>query len=116
VAIDVAVMEPAARGRGNSLVAVVAADFGWSDVGSWAALPELWGRDRAGNAVRGNAVMIDSRNTTVLAGRRMVALLGVRDLVVVDTADAVLICPASRAQDVRRIVAEVERRGLRKFL
>ncbi|HUI27844.1 MAG TPA: mannose-1-phosphate guanylyltransferase [Candidatus Kryptonia bacterium] len=116
VAIDVAVMEPASQSRNGSPVAVVTADFGWSDVGSWAALPALWGHDRAGNAVRGNAVLIDSENATVVGGRRVIAVLGVRDLVVVDTPDALLICRSSRAQDVRRVVTELERRGQRAAL
>ncbi|HTO57925.1 MAG TPA: mannose-1-phosphate guanylyltransferase [Pseudomonadales bacterium] len=115
VAVDVAVMEPAARGGGVP-VAVVAADFGWSDVGSWAALSALWPRDRAGNAVRGNVVLVDSTTATVVGGRRVIALLGTRDLVIVDTPDALLICPAERAQEVRRVVAELERRGLRRLL
>ncbi|MBI4514861.1 MAG: mannose-1-phosphate guanylyltransferase [Deltaproteobacteria bacterium] len=117
VSIDVGVMEPAAAAPAHGTrVAVVAADFGWSDVGSWAALAELWGHDGAGNAVRGNAVLVDTTATTVYGDKRLVALLGVHDLVVVDTPDALLICPAARAQEVRAVVAKLERQGQRRLL
>jgi mannose-1-phosphate guanylyltransferase len=91
-------------------VAVVACDFGWSDVGNWAALARVWGRDRAGNAARGRTTLLESSGLTVYAGTRLVATLGLQDLVIVDTPDALLVCPASRAQDVRLVVAELARR------
>lgn len=96
--IDVALMEHADR------VAVVVATFDWNDVGSWAAIPALWGTDRAGNASRGRALLIDCEDTLVHGATRLVAVVGARDLVVVDSPDAVLVCPRSRAQEVRRIV------------
>lgn len=98
VSIDVAVMERAER------VAVIAARFDWSDVGSWAALAERWGVDGDGNTRRGDAVLIDCRDTLVYGATRLVAVVGTRELVVVDSPDAVLVCPRERAQDVRRIV------------
>lgn len=101
--VDVAVLERAPR------IAVVEATFDWSDVGSWAAMAALWGTDDAGNAQRGPALLVDCRNTTVRADRRLVAVLGTDDLVVVDTADALLVCPRSRAQDVRAVVAALAR-------
>ena len=97
--IDVALMEHAER------VAVVAATFDWNDVGSWAAMPALWGTDAAGNARRGEALLVDCRNTVAYGATRLVAVVGADDLIVVDSGDAVLVCPRSRAQDVRRIVA-----------
>jgi mannose-1-phosphate guanylyltransferase len=111
VSIDTGVMERAAR------VAVVPARFPWSDVGSWAAVGALWRRGRgAGNATRGQVVALDSRGCVVDSPERLVALLGVDDLVVVDTPDAVLVCRRERAQDVRRVVAELQRRGLDRYL
>jgi mannose-1-phosphate guanylyltransferase len=98
VSIDVALMEGAER------VAVVVATFDWNDVGSWAAIPVLWGTDRSGNASRGRALLIDCQDTLVHGATRLVAVVGARDLVVVDSPDAVLVCPRSRAQEVRRIV------------
>ncbi|MBX3025389.1 mannose-1-phosphate guanylyltransferase [bacterium] len=108
--VDVAVLERARR------IAVVDATFDWSDVGSWAAMAALWGADRAGNAHRGPAILLDCRNTTVHAGSRVVAVLGGDDLIVVDTADAVLVCPRSRAQDVRAVVAALARGSTRRLI
>jgi mannose-1-phosphate guanylyltransferase len=116
VSIDVAVMEPTATIGGSPLVAVVAAEFDWSDVGSWAALAGLWGRDGDGNAIRGKVIVAETTRTTVLGSRRLVAVLGVSDLVVVDAPDALLVCSVRRAQDVRVIVSELQRRGWREFL
>lgn len=97
VSIDHGVMEKAAKVR------VVPGDFGWSDVGSWTTAWELAEHDAAGNA--GSAVFSDARGNFVHAPeRKVVALLGVEDLVVVDTPDALLVMPRSRAQDVRAIV------------
>jgi mannose-1-phosphate guanylyltransferase len=109
VSIDTGVLERARN------VAVVPARFPWSDVGTWAAVEDLWRRPGAANAVRGRAIAIDSEGCVVDAGERLVALVGVRDLVVVETADAVLVCRKDRAQDVRRVVAEIETRGWRRY-
>ncbi len=108
--VDVAIMERAER------VAVVEGDFGWSDVGSWAAMSELWGTDAAGNASRGTAVLVDCRDTVVYGTNRLVAVVGGDDLIVVDSPDAVLVCPKSRAQDVRRIVAALTHSRHRRLL
>jgi len=109
VSIDVALMERAER------VAVVVATFDWNDVGSWAAIPALWGTDGAGNAARGRTLLVDCRGTLVHGSTRLVAVLGVDDLVVVDSPDAVLVCPRDRAQDVRRIVDALGSGRLRRF-
>lgn len=109
VSIDHGVLEHAAR------VAVVPARCGWSDVGSWAALEALW-RNGDANAVRGRTVMVDSRGCVVDGGTRLVAVLGVDDLVVVDAPDAILVCAKDRAQDVRLVVAELRRRNLERYL
>jgi mannose-1-phosphate guanylyltransferase len=111
VSIDHAVLERAER------VAVVRARFGWSDVGSWAALEPLWTTPGNGrNAVRGRALPIDSRGCLVDSPSRLVALVGVEDLVVVDSPDALLVCRKDRAQDVRLVVDELRRRGLTRYL
>jgi len=111
VSIDTGVLEHAAR------VAVVRARFRWADVGSWAALEPYWRSAGNGrNAVRGRAVPIDSRGCVVDSPERLVALVGVDDLVVVDSPDALLVCRKDRAQDVRLVVAELRRRGLERYL
>jgi mannose-1-phosphate guanylyltransferase len=110
ISIDYGVMERAQR------VAVIEADVGWSDLGSFGALPEVRTVDKAGNVVEGEAVLIDCRDCVILAGRRPVAVVGMRDAVVVDSGDAVLVVPRDRCQNVREVVAELRRRGLHHLL
>jgi mannose-1-phosphate guanylyltransferase len=98
-------------------VMVVRARFPWSDVGSWAAVESFWRGARNGlNTVRGHALPIDSRGCVIDSPERLVALVGVEDLVVVDAGDAVLVCRKDRAQDVRLVVDELRRRGLARYL
>ena len=103
--IDYGVMERSSR------IAVVPADFGWSDLGSFAALPEVRAADADGNVTQGDALVVDGKGNVVLAGKRAIAVVGVDDLVVVDAGDAVLVCPRERAQDVKKAVDELRRRG-----
>jgi mannose-1-phosphate guanylyltransferase len=110
ISIDVGVLERAQH------VVVVPATFQWNDVGSWASVAALWPQGKDMNAVRGTTVLIDSAGCVVDAGARLVALVGVSDLIVVDTRDALLVCPKDRAQDVRRVVGELRRRRLRRYL
>ncbi|MGD8395132.1 MAG: mannose-1-phosphate guanylyltransferase, partial [Candidatus Eiseniibacteriota bacterium] len=105
VSIDHGVLEHSSR------VWVMPCAFGWSDVGSWAALAPLLAHDASGNATRGEAVLVDAHDNLVVAEDRLVAAIGVEDLVIVATGGAVLVCPRNRAQDVREVVAELERRG-----
>jgi mannose-1-phosphate guanylyltransferase len=110
--IDFGVMERSAR------VTMIPASFGWSDVGSWSALPEVLEGDDNGNVIINAAgeVLNDARSCLAYAGGKMVALIGVSDLIVVDTPDALLVCPRDRAQEVKGIVGELERRGLKEYL
>jgi mannose-1-phosphate guanylyltransferase/mannose-6-phosphate isomerase len=111
MAVDHAVME-----RTSDLV-VVEASFAWSDVGSWADVAAVLPRDRAGNAVIGDAVLLEAGDSVVIsASKRLVTLLGVHDLVVVDTPDALLVMPKARAQEVKDVVAELKRQGRDKLL
>jgi mannose-1-phosphate guanylyltransferase len=105
VSIDYGVMERLRAGE----VAVVPGDFGWNDVGSWAALETLVAPDAHANAVAGEAVRVDAaRNLIYAAPGRVVAAVGVSDLVIVATDDAVLVMPRERAQDVREVVKALE--------
>jgi mannose-1-phosphate guanylyltransferase len=99
VSIDHGVMEKAAR------VAVVPGDFGWSDVGSWTSAWELAEKDGQDNALFGEVVAVDTRGSYV-RGRdgKVIAVVGLEDIVVVDTEDALLVLPRSRSQDVRAVV------------
>jgi mannose-1-phosphate guanylyltransferase/mannose-6-phosphate isomerase len=83
---------------------VVPLDAGWSDVGSWEALYELSEGDQDGNVTSGDALLYDSRNSLVSSESRLVAAVGVDDLVVVETKDAVLVADRKRTQDVKRLV------------
>jgi mannose-1-phosphate guanylyltransferase len=110
ISIDFGVMEKAER------IAVVSGEFGWNDVGSWESTWEMSDRDPLGNALPAGTIAIDARNnlvrdlTTLRAPKRW-ALVGVSDLVVVETDDAVLVIPRERAQDVRLVVNELTKRG-----
>jgi mannose-1-phosphate guanylyltransferase len=109
LSIDYALMEKA-RGA-----LVTKGDFGWSDVGAWSSLLDVWPRDGAGNTVRGEAVLLDSGNCLVHNPGRLTALIGVKDLIVVDTGDALLICRRDLDQKVKDVV-EVLKKGSLKYL
>jgi len=104
ISIDYAVLEKSPR-----VVGFATDDFGWNDVGSWSAVYELLARDENGNVFRGEAVARSSSGNYVDAPGKLIALLGVNDLVVVDTPDALLIADRSRAQEVGDIVKELEK-------
>ncbi|HEX9879742.1 MAG TPA: mannose-1-phosphate guanylyltransferase, partial [Candidatus Binatia bacterium] len=107
LSVDRGVLERAApRGR----VLTIQADFDWSDVGSWWSLYRVLPHDRQGNAGRGDRLAVDSTDCLVHAPERLVVLLGMRDVMVVDTPDALLVGDIRRSQDVRRVVAELARR------
>ena len=101
ISIDYAVMEKADN------CAVVAGEFGWSDIGTWSAMADLYESDEAGNRALGKAVLVESRNCFVQGEDRLVAAVGVENLVVVDTGDAVLVADRYRAQDVKAVVDQL---------
>jgi mannose-1-phosphate guanylyltransferase/mannose-6-phosphate isomerase len=101
ISIDYAVMERAEN------TAVVASDFGWSDIGSWKAISDLYETDEADNRITGKAIMVGSTGCFVQSETRVVAAVGVKDLVIVDTRDAVLVADKSQAQDVKEVVSQL---------
>ena len=103
ISVDYAVMERAEN------TAVVASDFGWSDIGSWKAISELYASDESGNRIKGKAVMVGSTNCFVQSGKRVVAAVGVKDLVIVDTGDAVLVADRDHVQDVKEVVTQLSK-------
>lgn len=105
ISIDYAVMERTEKG------AVIPVSMGWSDIGSWEAVWEWREKDGQGNVIVGDALTLDTRNTLIDSKDRLVAALGVEDLVVVDTADACLIAHRSRSEDVKSLVAELKSAG-----
>ncbi|MEO8224033.1 MAG: mannose-1-phosphate guanylyltransferase/mannose-6-phosphate isomerase [Gammaproteobacteria bacterium] len=103
--IDYAVMEKTGK------ASVVPLSAGWSDVGSWASLLEVSDKDPQGNRLEGDVLAIDCTNSYVRATSRLVAVTGLDECIVVETKDAVLVVPKARAQDVKKIVDELERQG-----
>jgi mannose-1-phosphate guanylyltransferase len=110
--IDYGVMERSDR------VQMVPADIGWSDVGSWSALPDVSDADELGSVVTNCSayINVDSTGCVVSGNAGIVATVGVHDLIVVATPDAVLVCPRDRAQEVRRVVDQLSARGLTHYL
>jgi mannose-1-phosphate guanylyltransferase len=104
ISIDFAVLEKAGKVSG-----IAAGDFGWNDVGSWNAVYELMGRDSCGNVVANGSVCMEAHDNFVDARGKVVALLGVKDLIVVDTPDALLVATRDRAQQVGDIVKALEK-------
>jgi len=104
ISIDYAVMER------SSQVAVVPADMGWSDIGSWNAVKDLVQPDAASNRAVGDAIFVDSRNTFVQSEDRLVATVGVDNLLVIDTPDALLVAHPDKAQEVKQVVAQLKTR------
>ena len=111
ISIDFAVLEKAEKVAG-----IAAGDFGWNDVGSWNAVYELMGRDHCGNVVANTAVCLEAHDNFVDARGKTVALLGVKDLIVVDTPDALLVATRDRAQQVGEIVKVLEKSNRHELL
>ena len=111
ISIDYGVMEKAAN------IAVLPGDFGWSDVGSFAAIPEVRPADERGNVVSGaESVVVDCDGCVVLGDKRPLAVVGMTDVVVVDAGDAILVVPKDKSQDVRKVVEALKARKRQKFL
>ena len=109
--VDYGVMEKARD------VAVIPAEFGWNDVGSWATLLEILDNDEHGNVIRhAEHVGVDTSNTLVFGRDRLVATIGLHDMIVIDAGDALLVCPKDRAQDVKQIVDELKQSRKQQYL
>jgi mannose-1-phosphate guanylyltransferase len=105
ISIDYALMERAQP------VWMCRGDFGWSDVGSWSSLSDIWTKDDRGNALRGECFLLDSANCLVHNPGKITALVGLEDLIVVDTEDALLICRKEYDQKVKQIVEHMKKKG-----
>jgi mannose-1-phosphate guanylyltransferase/mannose-6-phosphate isomerase len=110
ISIDYGVME------GSENILMVPAQFKWSDVGSWTALDDIIEKDNSGNILKGNTIDIGSRNSVVFSGERLVATIGLKDMVVVDSPDATLVTSKERAQEVKKIVEILRRNGYEEHL
>jgi mannose-1-phosphate guanylyltransferase/mannose-6-phosphate isomerase len=105
ISIDYGVLEKSDR------VSLIPCDIGWNDVGSWQAVHEISAQDENGNALQGNVIAVDCKNSLIRAEKRLVAAIGVEDLCVIETADAVLISKSDQTQRVREVVDILDQRG-----
>jgi mannose-1-phosphate guanylyltransferase len=116
ISVDYAILEPVTRQSGPPRVFVIPAEVGWSDIGSWAAVYELLARQAGENVFAGAGHALDAAGNFLWCPSKFVAAIGVRDLVVVETPDALLICPRDRAQEVAKIVKWLEERRRKDLL
>jgi mannose-1-phosphate guanylyltransferase len=119
ISVDYALLEPASRPGSGARVYVLPTPhggIGWSDIGSWAAVWELEASGASSTVSAGPVISVDAKGNYFWAPGKLVAAVGVEDLVVVETPDALLICPRDRAQDVAQIVKELERRKQHRLL
>jgi len=115
--VDYGIMEKADN------VALIEAQFSWNDVGSWAALGKIWPKDSKGNALTGGTrlgrekiLAIDSSDCLIRAEEKLIAVIGLKDMIVVESGNAFLVCPRERAQEVRGILQELKDRGWKEYL
>jgi mannose-1-phosphate guanylyltransferase/mannose-1-phosphate guanylyltransferase/mannose-6-phosphate isomerase len=105
ISVDYAVMEKTAR------AATIPADIGWSDLGAWSELWNIADKDAAGNAIKGDVLALDSQNCLLIGDDRLTVALGLRDLAVVVTGDAVLVADRERSQDIKLVVDRLKQAG-----
>src|SRR5260370_19710607 len=116
ISVDYAVLEPATRAEGPPRVFVIPAEVGWSDIGSCASVYQLLAKKKGENVLAGQGRKLDAQGNFLWSPSKFVAAIGVRDLVVVETPDALLICPRDRAQDVGKIVKWLEEQHRKDLL
>jgi mannose-1-phosphate guanylyltransferase len=121
ISVDYAIMEPATsttlkNGVGRPKVFVIPSDFGWSDIGSWEAVRELLAHSPQDNISTAEHYALDAEGNFFWSANKLVAAIGVNHLILVDTPDAILICPRERAQDVGKVVKWLEERQIRHLL
>src|SRR5467141_2448308 len=116
ISVDYAVLEPATRVEGVPRVFVIPAEVGWSDIGCWAAVYQLLAKKSGENVLAGQGYTLDAEGNFLWSPSKFVAAIGVRDLVVVETSDALLICLRDRAQDVGKIVKWLEEKRRKELL
>jgi mannose-1-phosphate guanylyltransferase len=116
ISVDYAILERATQQPGTPRVFVIPAEVGWSDIGSWAAVYQLLAKQPGENIFSGAGQSLDAEGNFIWSPGKFVAAIGVRDLVVVETPDALLICPRDRAQDVGKVVKALEDCKQKKLL
>jgi mannose-1-phosphate guanylyltransferase len=108
ISVDYAILEPSTQQKKGPSVSVIPAQVGWSDIGSWEAVYELLAKEKGANVTEGTHFLLDASGNLIWSPRKLVAAIGIRDLVIVETDDALLICPRGRAQDVGKVVKWLE--------
>lgn len=110
ISIDYAIMERAEN------VVVIPGDFGWNDVGCWDSLGSVFPPDENGNITKGDFVAIETRDSIIYSNGRLVAAVGLENMIVVETSDALLVCPKKKAQDVKKVVEQLRKMGREEVL
>lgn len=111
ISIDYALMEKAKEG-----VLVCPGNFGWSDVGSWSSLMDIWPKDKNGNAIKEEGLIFNSRNCLSYSPHKLTVLIGIEDIIVVDTGDALLVCHKDQDQKVKKVVESLQKKGKKEYL
>jgi mannose-1-phosphate guanylyltransferase len=110
ISIDYGIMER------SDEVLVIPGDFGWSDVGSWDSLGAIYPKDELGNIIKGEHIKIDTKDSIIYGSNRLIATIGLNNIIIVETDDAVLVCSKNKAQDVKLIVDNLKTQGKVKYL
>ena len=110
ISVDYGIMEKADN------VVVIDGEFGWNDVGSWDTLEVMYNKDENGNISKGENIMLDTKNSVVFGNKSLIATIGLDNIVVVETDDAILVCDKNKAQSVKDIVDILKERKLDKYL
>ncbi len=108
--IDYGIMEKAEH------ICTIPGDFGWDDVGSWLAVERLQGQDDNGNTTEGNAVLVNCEDCLIQGGRRLIAGVGLKNLIIVETADAILICDKESTNDIKNVLSVLKEEGRDEYL
>ncbi|MCX5903513.1 MAG: mannose-1-phosphate guanylyltransferase [Proteobacteria bacterium] len=110
ISIDYGVMEKSAR------AVILKGDFGWSDVGSWSAIYDISEKDAQENVMHGDVIAVDARGSLIYSPKKLTAIVGLDNVVIVETEDALLVCARDKAQDVKKVVDILEQQGRKKYL
>ena len=113
ISIDYAVMEPSAS-RGDVLT--IPGAFGWNDIGSWDMMTVLHDADEDGNVLMGNTLTVNTTNSICYSSGKLVSVVGLDNIIVVETPDAIMVCPKHQAQDVKLIVDKLTEQNKKEYL
>lgn len=101
--------------RSNEIL-VIPGEFGWNDIGSWDTLGAIYAPDVNGNIIRADFIGIDTKNCIIYGDGKAIATIVLNDMIIVNTEDALLVCPKGRAQDVKKLVEQIKKQGRKELL